>query len=81
MQALKEQLIQKINVMPDEAVVEVFDFVNQIENNELDNITGPESTQVRNKEALIKKIQEGLDDVEAGRVYSLEESLKIMRNV
>ena len=68
----KQQLINAIKTLPDELTGQVLQLIKQLQTSYIED-EAPESVKIKSKQDLQEKLQEGLDDIEANRVYSLEE--------
>lgn len=81
MQAEKERIIQVIETMPEDkllATIEAVDDINLNYDPDLDDV--PDDLLIKDKEDFYRFVQRGLDDVKAGRIYTLEEADKITQN-
>lgn len=63
----KKILHEKIDALPSELTGEVMRYVEFLEFS-YEDLGAPESVEIRSKKELEEKLQEGLDDIEAGRM-------------
>jgi predicted transcriptional regulator len=61
---LKERIIEKVNAIDDDSILEEVHQLLQFESTMLYQLTTPE----------VKAIEEGLDDIKHGRVYTSEQA-------
>ena len=67
----KQQLINAIKTLPDNLASQAYNYIEYLKSSYVDE-EAPESVTIKNKQDLQEKLQEGLDDIKANRVYSLE---------
>ena len=86
MQAEKERIIRIIETMPEDKLQAVAEAVDEIEDQDLDLVdieidaSIPEELVLKNKEEFHRFVQRGLDDIKAGRVHTLEETIAYMES-
>ena len=68
----KQKLLNEIETLPEELTNQVINFIEYLKLSYIDT-EAPESVIIKSKKDLKEKLQEGLDDINAGRVYSLDE--------
>lgn len=68
----KQKLYSEIETLPEELANKVIDFIEYLKFSYID-IGAPEGVTIKSKKDLKEKLQEGLDDINANRVYSLDE--------
>ena len=68
----KQQLINAIKTLPDNLASQAYNYIEYLKLSYVDE-EAPESVTIKSKQDLQEKLQEGLDDIKANRVYSLEE--------
>ena len=68
----KQKLFNEIETLPEELTNQVINFIEYLKLSYIDT-EAPESVIIKSKKDLKEKLQEGLDDINAGRVYSLDE--------
>lgn len=68
----KQQLINAIKTLPDNLASQAYNYIEYLKLSYVDE-EAPKSVTIKSKQDLQKKLQEGLDDIKANRVYSLEE--------
>ena len=86
MRAEKERIIRIIETMPEDKLQAVAEAVDEIEDQDLDleldsGAPIPEGLVLRNKEEFHRFVQRGLDDIKAGRVHTLEETIAYTNNL
>ena len=67
----KQKLYNEIETLPEELTNQVINFIEYLKLSYIDT-EAPESLTIKSKKDLKEKLQRGLDDVNAGRVYSLD---------
>ena len=67
----KQQLINAIKTLPDDLASQAYNYIEYLKSSYVDE-EAPESVTIKSKQDLQEKLQEGLDDIKANRVYSLE---------
>ena len=70
----KQKLFNEIETLPEELTSQVINFIEYLKLSYI-NTEAPDSVKIKNKKDLKEKLQKGLDDINAGRVYSLDEVL------
>ena len=68
----KQRLYEEIETLPEELTNQVIDFVEYLKLSHIDS-EAPERVIIKSKKDLKEKLQRGLDDINSGRVYSLDE--------
>ena len=68
----KQRLYDEIQTLPDELISQVINFMEFLKFSNM-NIEGPDDLAIKSKSDLKEKLQEGLDDKNEGRVYSIDE--------
>ena len=68
----KQKLFNEIETLPEELTNQVINFIEYLKLSYIDT-EAPESVTIKSKKDLKEKLQEGLDDINVGRVYSLDE--------
>ena len=68
----KQKLFNEIQTLPEELTSQVISFIEYLKLSYIDT-EAPESVTIKSKKDLKEKLQKGLDDIKANRVYSLEE--------
>ena len=76
----KQKLFNEIQTLPEELTNQVINFVEYLKLSYLDT-EAPDSVTIKSKKDLKEKLQKGLDDIKANRVYSLEETFARIDNV
>ena len=76
----KQKLYSEIDTLPEELTNQVIDFIEYLK---LSHIAqeAPENVKIKNKKDLKEKLQKGLDDINANRVYSLDEVYEKFDNI
>ena len=79
----KQKLYNEIETLPEELTNQVINFIEYLKISYID-AEAPESVEIKSKKYLKEKLQKGLDDIKANKVYSLDEFFtkieKIYRN-
>lgn len=68
----KQKLYNEIDTLPEELTNQVINFIEYLKLSYIDKEV-PDSVTIKNKKDLKEKLQKGLDDINANRVYSLDE--------
>ena len=68
----KQKLYNEIETLPEELTNQVINFIEYLKLLYIDT-DAPESVTIKSKKDLKEKLQKGLDDINANRVYSLDE--------
>lgn len=68
----KQKLYDEIKTLPEELTNQVISFVEYLKLSYIDT-EAPDSATIKSKQDLKEKLQKGLNDIKANRVYSLEE--------
>ena len=76
----KQKLFNEIQTLPEELTNQVINFVEYLKLSYLDT-EAPDSVTIKSKKDLKEKLQKGLDDIKANRVYSLEEAFARIDNM
>ena len=76
----KQKLYNEIETLPEELTNQVINFVEYLKLSYLDT-EAPESVSIKNKKDLKEKLQKGLDDIKANKVYSLDEVFTKIENI
>lgn len=76
----KQKLFNEIQTLPEELTNQVINFVEYLKLSYLDT-EAPDSVTIKSKKDLKEKLQKGLDDIKANRVYSLDEAFARIDNM
>lgn len=68
----KQKLYNEIDTLPEELTNQVINFIEYLKLSYIDK-EAPDSVTIKSKKDLKEKLQKGLDDINANRVYSLDE--------
>ena len=68
----KQKLYNEIETLPEELTNQVINFIEYLKISYIDT-EAPESITIKSKKDLKEKLQKGLDDIKANKVYSLDE--------
>lgn len=68
----KQKLLNEIQNLPEELTNQIINFVEYLKLSYLDT-EAPDSVTIKSKKDLKEKLQKGLDDIKANKVYSLDE--------
>lgn len=80
MSAEKQRLFDEIETLPEELTNQVIDFIEYLKLSHIDK-EAPDSVMIKSKKDLKEKLQKGMDDIKANRVYSLEEAFAKLDNI
>ena len=69
----KQRLYNEIDTLPETLATQVINFIEYLKLSYID-AEAPDSVTIKSKKDLKEKLQVGIDDVEANRVYSLAEA-------
>ena len=76
----KQKLYNEIETLPEELTNQVINFIEYLKLSYLDT-EAPDSVTIKNKKDLKEKLQKGLDDIKANKVYSLYEVFTKIDNI
>ena len=76
----KQKLYNEIDTLPEELANQVIDFIEYLKLSYIEN-EAPERVIIKSKKDLKEKLQKGLDDINANRVYSIEEVFNEIDNI
>ena len=76
----KQKLFNEIQTLPEELTNQVINFVEYLKLSYLDT-EAPDNVTIKSKKDLKEKLQKGLEDIKANRVYSLDETFAIIDNM
>lgn len=76
----KQKLYNEIETLPEELTNQVINFIEYLKLSYLDT-EAPDSVTIKNKKDLKEKLQKGLEDIKANRVYSLDEAFTKIDNI
>ena len=76
----KQKLYNEIETLPEELTNQVINFIGYLKLSYIDTET-PDSVIIKSKKDLKEKLQKGMDDIKANRVYSLNEAFAKMDNI
>lgn len=68
----KQKLYDEIKTLPEELTNQVISFIEYLKLSYIDT-EAPDSVTIKSKQDLKEKLQKGLNDIKANKVYSLEE--------
>ena len=68
----KQRLYNEIDTLPEELTNQVIDFIEYLKLSYIDK-EAPDSVVIESKKDLKEKLQKGIDDIKANKVYSLDE--------
>lgn len=68
----KQKILNEIETLPDELANQVIDFIEYLKFSHI-SMESPDSVVIKSKKDLKEKLKKGLDDIDAGRVYTLDE--------
>ena len=76
----KQKLYNEINTLPEELINQVIDFIEYLKLSHIDK-EAPDSVIIKSKKDLKEKLQKGLDDIKANKVFSLDETFAKIDNI
>ncbi len=76
----KQKLYNEIETLPEELTNQVINFIEYLKLSYIDT-EAPDGTTIKSKKDLKEKLQKGLDDIKANKVYSLEEIFAKIDNI
>lgn len=76
----KQKLYNEIETLPEELTNQVINFIEYLKLSYIDT-EAPESVEIKSKKDLKEKLQKGLDDIKANKVYSLDEVFTKIENI
>lgn len=76
----KQKLYNEVDTLPEELTNQVIDFIEYLKLSHIDK-EAPESVIIKSKKDLKEKLQKGIDDISANKVYSLEEAFAKLDNI
>ncbi|MGN1299136.1 MAG: hypothetical protein ACI4UE_04040 [Candidatus Scatovivens sp.] len=68
----KQKILNAIETLPDELAKQVVDFIEYLKFSQI-SMEAPDNVVIKSKKDLKEKLQKGLDDINAGQVYTLDE--------
>ena len=68
----KQKILNEIETLPDELANQVIDFIEYLKFSHI-SMEAPDSVVIKSKKDLKEKLKKELDDIDAGRVYTLDE--------
>ena len=76
----KQKLYNEIITLPEELTNQVMNFIEYLKLSYIE-AEAPDSTTIKSKKDLKEKLQKGIDDINANRIYSLDESFSKLDNI
>ncbi len=76
----KQKLYNEIETLPEELTNQVINFIEYLKISYIDT-EAPDSITIKSKKDLKEKLQKGLDDIKANKVYSLDEAFSKIDNM
>ena len=76
----KQKLYNEIETLPEELTNQVINFIEYLKLSYIDT-EAPESVEIKSKKDLKEKLQKGLDDIKANKLYSLDEVFTKIENI
>lgn len=76
----KQKLYNEIETLPEELTNQVINFIEYLKLSYIDT-EAPDSVAIKSKKDLKEKLQKGLDDIKADKVYSLDEIFTKIENI
>lgn len=76
----KQKLYNEIETLPEELTNQVINFIEYLKLSYIDS-EAPDSVIIKSKKDLKEKLQKGLDDIKANKLYSLDEVFSKIDNI
>ena len=76
----KQRLYNEIDTLPEELTNQVINFIEYLKISYVD-ADAPNNIMIKIKKDLKEKLQKGIDDINANRVYSIEEVFNKIDNI
>ena len=76
----KQKLYNEIEKLPEELTNQVINFIEYLKLTYIDT-EAPDSVMIKSKKDLKEKLQKGIDDIKANKVYSLDEVFDKIDNI
>ena len=76
----KQKLYNEIETLPEELTNQVINFIEYLKLSYIDT-EAPDNITIKSKKDLKEKLQKGLDDIKANKVYSLDEVFAKIDNI
>lgn len=76
----KQRLYNEIDTLPEELTNQVISFIEYLKISYVDT-AAPDEIMIKSKKDLKQKLQKGIEDVNANRVYSIEEVFNKIDNI
>ena len=76
----KQKLYNEIENLPEELTNQVINFIEYLKLSYIDT-EAPDSVTIKSKKDLKEKLQKGLDDIKANKVFSLDETFAKIDNI
>ncbi len=76
----KQKLYNEIETLPEELTNQVINFIEYLKLSYLD-VEAPDNVMIKSKKDLKGKLQKGIDDINANRVYSLKKVFDKIDNI
>lgn len=76
----KQKLYNEIKTLPEELTNQVINFIEYLKLSYIDT-EAPDSVTIKSKKDLKEKLQKGMDDIKANKVYSIDETFAKIDNI
>ena len=76
----KQKLYNEIDTLPEELTNQVMDFIEYLKLSYIDK-EAPDGVIIKSKKDLKEKLQKGIDDIKANKLYSLDEIFSKIDNI
>ena len=76
----KQKLYNEIETLPEELTNQVINFIEYLKLSYLD-VEAPDNVMIKSKKDLKGKLQKGIDDIHAKRLYSLKKVFDKIDNI
>ena len=76
----KQKLYNEIETLPEELTNQVINYIEYLKLSYIDK-EAPDSVTIKSKKDLKEKLQKGLDDIKANKIFSLDETFAKIDNI
>ena len=76
----KQRLFNEIQTLPEELTNQVISFIEYLKLSYIDT-EASDSVTIKSKKDLKEKLQKGIDDIKANKIYSLDEAFTRIDNM
>ncbi len=76
----KQKLYNEIETLPEELTNQVINFIEYLKLSYIEK-EAPDNVTIKSRKDLKEKLQKGLDDIQANKVFSLDETFTRIENI